>query len=282
MERLHELSQDKRLRNHLNVDKKRRSNQHWQSSAHFHSYFEMYFMEEGSCRFFVKENVYPLHTGEFLLIPPGELHLSRYEQEGFHDRFTVYFDMELLTPDLLPYLPFRFEDPSTPVHAAIQEDFRPEIFQILTRMLEAYRMNTEYGTRMNEHLFPLLMLSLSMHTSPAGERNQKSPTDLSMAQATRHLTEHFQDPITLEDVAALVGFSPSYFSRKFKETVGISFREYLTHLRLKEAARLLRSTSASIQDISAQCGFASANYFGDVFRTMYHTSPREYRKMEDV
>ena len=280
--RLHSLSQDKRLRNHLNVDKKRRSNQHWQSSSHFHPYYEMYFMEEGSCKFFVKENVYSLNTGDFLLIPPGELHLASYDQEGFHDRYTVYFDLEMFPPSLFPYLPFRMEDTLAPLHSNIREDFRSDIFLILARMLEAFRMNTEYGDLLNEHLFPLLMMFLSRHTSPIEAGKQQTETERSMAKATRYLAAHYKEAITLEDAAAVAGFSPSYYSRKFKEIVGISFREYLTHLRLREASMLLRNSSLSVREISDSCGFTSANYFGDVFKSMYHTSPREYRRMEEV
>ncbi len=282
MEELQELSQDKRLRNHLNVDKKRRSNRHRQSSPHFHSYYELYFMQEGKCKFFLGEKVYPLNQGELILIPPGELHLVRYEAEGLHDRYTVYFDTERLTPDLLPYLPFRLDDPTTPVHFKIFPEYEQELSHILSTMLEAFHMENDYGEHLNAHLFPVLMLSLFRHSAPVTEFEKATPVEQALENTTHYLASHYMDPITMEEAASIAGFTPSYFSRKFKEIVGIGFREYLTHLRLKKGANLLRTTQQSVQEIATQCGFSSANYFGDVFKSMYHLSPRQYRLMDEV
>ena len=67
-----------------------------------------------------------------------------------------------------------------------------------------------------------------------------------------------------------------------KALAGIGFRDYLAHMRLKEAARLLRTTQRPIQEIACHCGFTSSNYFGDVFRSAYKVSPREYRRREEV
>ena len=82
--------------------------------------------------------------------------------------------------------------------------------------------------------------------------------------------------------ASEAGLTPTYFSRKFKEVVGTGFRDYVNFIRLGGAASLLRTTQLSIQEISRRCGFNSANYFGDAFRSAYGISPREFRKSEDV
>ena len=82
--------------------------------------------------------------------------------------------------------------------------------------------------------------------------------------------------------ASEAGLTPTYFSRKFKEVVGTGFRDYVNFVRLGGAASLLRTTQLSIQEISRRCGFNSANYFGDAFRSAYGISPREFRKSEDV
>ena len=282
MDGLQDLSQDKRLRNHLNVDKKRRSNHHWQSSPHFHSYYEMYFMQEGHCKFFVGESGYPLDKGEILLIPPGELHLCRYEEEGLHDRFTVYFDAERLTPDLLGYLPFDLSDPKTPVHLKVNPESVDEVIFLLGRMLEAYHMDSEYGERMNAYLFPVLLLFLSTHSRRITGKEMESPVEQAIERTVRYLGEHYMEPMTLDEAASIAGFTPSYFSRKFKEIVGLGFREYLTHLRLKKGANLLRTSHLSVQEIADACGFSSANYFGDVFKSMYRLSPRQYRQVDEV
>ena len=48
------------------------------SSHHCHSFFEIYYVDRGNCRFMVENNIYDLRKGDFLLIPPDVLHYTRY------------------------------------------------------------------------------------------------------------------------------------------------------------------------------------------------------------
>ncbi|HBB60961.1 MAG TPA: hypothetical protein DCZ61_04110 [Lachnospiraceae bacterium] len=281
MPELQELSQDKRLRNHFNIDKKRRTNHHRQSSPHFHSYYEIYYMQEGSCRIFLKETVYNLEKGHFLIIPPGEYHIVTYEQKGLHDRYTLYFDEQRLDDAVRMYLASIQTAPAVPYHLMVREEQEPELSFLLNRMLEFYRLNNPYGEMMLQYLFPLFLVYLSQNACPVSSPVRKTSLEISLQKAARYIASNYSSPITLDDAAAAAGFTPTYFSRKFKEMVGIGFRDYLTHLRLKESARLLRSTRLSIQEIADACGFSSSNYFGDVFHSVYGMSPREYRKSEE-
>ncbi|MBR2765836.1 MAG: helix-turn-helix transcriptional regulator [Blautia sp.] len=279
---LKDLSQDRRLRNHFNIDKKRRTNHHRQSAPHFHSYYELYYMQEGSCRSWLTDTVYTLEKGEFILIPPGEYHLFSYDRQGMHDRFALYFDNERLTSAMGPFVDSFITLPAQAFHFQILPDFEDELLLMLSRMLEYYRMDNDYGEFMLSHMVPVFLLSLTRHIRQVSEKSQVSSKDAALQRAAQYISEHYREPLTLEDAAAVAGFTPAYFSRSFKALAGIGFRDYLTHMRLKEAVRLLRTTQLPIQEISGRCGFASSNYFGDVFRSAYKVSPREYRRRDDV
>ena len=108
---LMELSQDKRLRNHFNIDKKCRTSRHHQSSPHFHSYYELYFMKEGNCKYFLLDTVYELKKGDFILVPPEAYHIVSYDREGIHERYTLYFDQKKIDEGLLPFIPSLFDEP---------------------------------------------------------------------------------------------------------------------------------------------------------------------------
>lgn len=54
--------------------------------------------------------------------------------------------------------------------------------------------------------------------------------------------------------------------------------EYLNDYRLQIAAQMLRETEKSIEDISAECGFASASFFGKMFKEKYEKTPLQFRK----
>ena len=277
---LMELSQDRRLRNHFNIDKKRRTSRHRQSSPHFHSYYELYLMQEGGCRFFLLDTTYELKGGEFILVPPEAFHIVSYDLpgcKGLHDRYALYFDTAKISESLRPFLaPISGADGLR--HFRIQADRIPEVYAQLNMLLEMYRLNNPYGEQMLDYLFPAFLLFLAHNSGPA---EASAITDHSAAEieiVTHYIARHYAQPLSLSQAADLAGFTPTYFSRKFKETVGIGFRDYQNHIRLRESARLLLSTRLSIQEISSRCGFTGSNYFGDVFRSAFGVSPRTYRQ----
>ena len=281
MSDLQDLSKDKRLRCHFNIDKKRRTNRHKQSSPHFHSYYELYYMEEGSCKFFLTDRVYSLQKGDLLLIPPGEYHIAAYDAKGVHDRFNVYFDEEKVGASVRAYLPF-LQAGCTARHFRIFQEKEEEISRFLYRMLELYRMENEFGDLTISYFFPAFLLFLSKNTVSLESGKGGDPKETALENAVQYVATHYAENITLEDAAKIAGFTPTYFSRKFKQMVGICFRDYLTHIRLKESTRLLRQTKLSVQEIAFRCGFHSSNYFGDTFHQAYGMSPRDYRKKEET
>ena len=69
-----------------------------------------------------------------------------------------------------------------------------------------------------------------------------------------------------------------YLSRKFKETIGISFREYLQNTRIEQSCRLLVNTNKKIIDIAQSVGYDDVNFFTDIFKKKMNITPREFRK----
>ncbi len=83
--------------------------------------------------------------------------------------------------------------------------------------------------------------------------------------------------ISLPDVAEAIGLSPSYLSRVFKSSLGITFTEYLTYMRIEYAKKLLTSTDMSISDIRECAGFNSEQNFFRAFKSVTLTTPKKYR-----
>jgi AraC-like DNA-binding protein len=85
-------------------------------------------------------------------------------------------------------------------------------------------------------------------------------------------------PIRLEDVAAAVGYSPSYLSRTFSQSFGISFSEHLRTLRLGIAESLLSRSDLPVQEIARRVGYQYPWHFTRAFTQAMGMSPREYRR----
>ncbi|MCD8230763.1 MAG: PocR ligand-binding domain-containing protein [Clostridiales bacterium] len=96
--------------------------------------------------------------------------------------------------------------------------------------------------------------------------------------AMNYISTNFASPLTLEEVATHVHLNPSYFSRIFKQSLGLSFKEYLTQVRIEEAKRLLDHTEYSLLDIAIAVGFDNQSYFTSVFKKNTGLTPGQYRK----
>ncbi|MHA7966932.1 helix-turn-helix transcriptional regulator [Paenibacillus sp. CAU 1782] len=78
-------------------------------------------------------------------------------------------------------------------------------------------------------------------------------------------------------MAQLIGRSPSYTSSMFKEVTGQSPIQFMRHLRIAEARRLLLHTDMELSDISQYWGYYDTSYFYRMFKKMMATTPSEFR-----
>ena len=99
-----------------------------------------------------------------------------------------------------------------------------------------------------------------------------------ISRAEKYVAENFCDPnISLISVAKYVGLSSAHFSTVFSQTVGRSFINYLTAMRIEKAKELLTTTSMKLSTIAMEIGYNEPNYFSHVFRKMEGITPKEYR-----
>lgn len=86
------------------------------------------------------------------------------------------------------------------------------------------------------------------------------------------------ESLTLHHLAAKLGYSEFYVSRKFKEISGMSLRDYMRHRKLAFAQKDLRDTSQSLLQIALRYGFSSHEAFTRAFKEAYGVTPSVYRR----
>lgn len=112
--------------------------------------------------------------------------------------------------------------------------------------------------------------------------NADTASRVLFGRALRFIYDNFGTSITCRDVADAVNYSESYLRHIFKQECNMSISEYINHIRLSEAAALLKRQDYSITYIADKCGFSDPNYFSTAFRKKYDCSPRQYRKKEST
>ncbi|TBL76615.1 response regulator transcription factor [Paenibacillus thalictri] len=100
----------------------------------------------------------------------------------------------------------------------------------------------------------------------------------SIRQALRFIAREWNSPaLSMKEVAEHIHLNASYASVLFKEETKLTFTDYITGLRLRQAKKLLLQTDSRIYEIAEQVGFAASKYFVRVFRETEGMTPREFR-----
>lgn len=97
-------------------------------------------------------------------------------------------------------------------------------------------------------------------------------------QACDYIHGHYQEDITLTEMADLSSLSISHFGALFKRYTGETLITYINQVRVEKAKELLRNTNEKIYQIAEEIGFSSQSYFIRVFKNISGMSPNEYRR----
>ena len=98
--------------------------------------------------------------------------------------------------------------------------------------------------------------------------NEKNPCnmDCRIQKSLRYISEHYSEPLTINLMAELANLNPVYYGALFKESVGMTFKQYLNSIRLNYAENMLKSGEYSVGEVGLQCGFSDIFYFSKVFK----------------
>jgi len=134
---------------------------------------------------------------------------------------------------------------------------------LFLEILEAIEAATEKRLLASEHF-------ISVYNQVSDRRHRRIDQAIQILQS---------DPgAQMQEVAALVGFEPSAFSRAFRRLTGMNFSDYSRSVRVWRARTLLAETEISITDICFEAGFNNLSNFNRYFRMEMGLTPRAYRK----
>jgi two-component system response regulator YesN len=91
------------------------------------------------------------------------------------------------------------------------------------------------------------------------------------------MLRHFREDPSLASVAAVAGYTPNYFSARFKEEMGESFKQYLDRLRFDYAKKLLEHSSLTVSQVCRESGFDDYPNFVRRFSARFGCSPSKLR-----
>ena len=99
-----------------------------------------------------------------------------------------------------------------------------------------------------------------------------------ITKGKEYIQSNYSRDISLDDVSRYLNLSPYYFSKLFKSETGITFVEYLTELRIRQAKELLKDEKLSVKEICVSVGYSDPNYFSRIFKKNLGMTPTEFRE----
>ena len=102
--------------------------------------------------------------------------------------------------------------------------------------------------------------------------------DEPLGRIENYLYAHFREPVSLSDVAAHAGFTPTSLCRYFRRRTGKRLFDRLNEIRISQACRLLAYGGLTVAQVAAETGFHNLSHFNKEFRRLLGRTPTEYRR----
>jgi AraC-like DNA-binding protein/ligand-binding sensor protein len=99
-----------------------------------------------------------------------------------------------------------------------------------------------------------------------------------ITKARAFIAEHQAETLSLTVVAQAVNMSAFYFCKTFKKVTGMTFTDYLAHMRVEKVKNLLLNPHKRVSEAAYESGFQSLSQFNRVFRRIAGESPSRYRE----
>ena len=145
-------------------------------------------------------------------------------------------------------------------------------------MVIHFRQEEGYKLEMGERISKILLILIRRFKADKTMDVEVNVEDDRLKAIITFIEQHYDEPLTLEEVANKFYLSFSYFSRYFKKQLGIGFTRYMMNIRLKHSLKDLLYTKDSITHIALKHGFPNAKAFTNLFKEVYGETPFSYRE----
>jgi AraC family transcriptional regulator len=169
-----------------------------------------------------------------------------------------------------------------PARVQLQEtfgEFDPLLSRLLTALVRASECDDLALMEQEYQLEAALHRLFERQSANTAKDNKIIIAPASVARVRDYIGANLREPIALDDLAGLAGYSRFHFARGFRAATGLPPYAYILRARIALACRLLDEARLPVQAIGDEAGFASHPQFASRFRQLTGMSPSAYRKI---
>lgn len=157
--------------------------------------------------------------------------------------------------------------------------FKPENYEALSQIMsEIYQTSAASSLSAKYKIQSLLC---EFFATLLSEADKKEVAD-HVTSALEIIRYNYNNELNIKNLADSLFLDSAYFSRLFKNRVGMSPKQYIQHIRLQKAKDLLENTDYSVKEIAITVGFADPLYFSKQFSKTENMTPTEFRKLRKM
>jgi AraC-like DNA-binding protein len=255
----------------------------------WHEYLELFIPLESRCRLRVGQNTVTLQEGDVLVMDNLKLHVvldfPGSQLRAIVIRFLPGFIYSLgsFSIDYLFCVPF-YHQMEGQSHVLRRTDAAAaRVHAALAQLVECYfdKAGMPFSQAGAKVFFLEVLYHLARHFQVSDALHSEYLRNQQRSKQFQKLFDwvghHFGEKISVEQAAAMVGMSRNCFLRAFKAVAGMTWVNYLNHVRLIEGARLLKETLLPIAEIAARMGYADQSYFDRRFKERFGHTPLRFR-----
>lgn len=239
---------------------------------HWHRSVEILVTLEGKICFNVGSDNFNFAKDNWLIVNSSELHSCRCIDKVDHFKGISFLISHTFLEKWIGKNLF-FYNPRIP-------EVTEEIMKI-ARNVSGLDVNMpHYSLTLMEQIYGLLLVIAKYCVKP--DITYAVPFSKNQAKATElleYIEDNYREELSLYDIATHFKYSPGYFSRFFKEAIGMNYLSYLNFVRIHHAAQELLEHRTTLTECALNNGFPNTKSFITMFKKLYGCTPGKFLKV---
>lgn len=249
-------------------------------NSHIHHDFEFCLVLRGEVSVYSNRENYQFKQDDLILFNPLQPHALRATNEH-----ALILSMQVSPKFCSSFFPniTRLHFEHTDLSAALERKQNKKLKEILLELANSY-FDKSYGYEfmcisLVNDLFYHLLQSVPHRVISEAEQTKELNRFNRIRRILRYIEENYSNKLLLSEIAKQENLSLTYLSHLFKDSLNITFQEYLNQIRFEKAKRLIEQTDMKLIDICIETGFSDPRYLNKMFKKMLGCTASQYRQM---
>ncbi len=245
-----------------------------ENNPHWHNHYELEITLLGVGTEIINSSMHTMRRGEAHIIYPADTHT--YSTEKNVKFCFIQFEKKHISDDVYRKLE---EIKNDPVVYFSEEACKviENIYFAMDAVNQNLEMNDPTSIKIKEKLLDTALTLFFSFSDERSYHNSNIYSSLPIQKIIHYILENYQLPISTESVAKQFNYNTAYFRRFFRNSMGMSPKDYINSLRLKHAAKILMTTDLRIAEVCFNCGYTSMASFQRNFKSQYNMTPLEFK-----